>query len=785
MDKRQQRAMLELVEAALDLPEAEQSAWLAAQGTDPVVIAGAQALLARQASSVSDLPTGLPGAVHMREAEHDPPASLGPWRITGTIGRGGMGVVYAAERDAGDFERRVAVKVIHPGLLSPALVDRFTRERQTLARLEHPHIATLYDGGQTADGAPWLAMELVDGAPLSGWLADARPDLATRLARFAEVLDAVAFAHRNLVIHRDLTPANILVTETAGVKLIDFGISRPSGEAGSGPRATATPGFAAPEAEASTLTDIFALGKLLELLIAGQAQPELAAIAARASADDPAGRYATVEALAVDMRRWQGGFPVNAFSRTRAYRLRKFISRNRLAVGLGSAAAAVLLAGVLALTQAYRSEAAARAAAEQRFAEVRELSNFMLFDLFDQLEPVPGNIAALNAIADKARLYLSRLARIEGAPREVLRETALANKRLADVLGGTREANLGRREEAYEVLTLAIAELEALHRAAPRDHETALALAEAYQARAAIEYVALEDNAAAALSSTLAANLYRELARAGYRELDMRLREITARTEHSMTHGWEAGQQARGVREFAGIARAMAAIEQEFGSGPQVLETRANMQTQYAATLGKLAYVDDDYSDLGPAIAMGYRAIASYEELLDAAPDRGRLERLSIIAYYEQAIMLSALDRDRESLPLLARAEGIARGLLRRDPEDQGINRRLTMVLGQAVIAHAYAGEGAVAAEKGREVIARKRELLVLEPQNEGRLRELSNTLLIVGEAHEVTGDPATACRHFRESLEIERAFLRRTGEALEDPYGLSAQLPARIRQVC
>lgn len=782
-----QRTLIELVEAALDLPEDEQAAHVTAHAADPQMAADALTMLGHAAGSAHALRTGLPGALHALEADIEPPERIGAYRVLAPIGRGGMGVVWLGARDADDFERQVAIKIIRPGLLSPDLIERFNRERQILARLDHPHIARLYDGGQTSEGAPFLVMEFVPGQPLDQWAEGA--GLPARLAHFRQVLGAVATAHRNLVIHRDLTPGNILVTAEAGVKLIDFGIARPPDDPGAEPApdaraATATPGYAAPEAGqgATTLSDIYALGRLLADL-AG-AEPELAAIAAKASAHDPAARYPTVEALDAEIAAFQTGLPVAAFSTARIYRARKFVRRQRIGVALAAAAAAVLLAGVLALTSAYRAERAAREAADARFGEVRELANFMLFDLYDRLEPVPGNTAALNAIADTSRSYLGRLSQINGAPRAVRLETALAHKRLSDVLGGAREAGLGRREEAYAMLQAGIAELQALHRENPADHAVTEALADALRARTAIEYVGLDDNDAAALSATMAANLYRELAAAGWKRRAMRLAEIGARTEHSVTHGWEAGKEAIGVREFAGIETALTRIEREYGIAADTLAARANLETHYAATLGKAIFAagSDDYE---PAVAMGAHAIATYDRLLAITDDPAGQQRGAITALYEQAILLSGLDRDRESLPLLERAEGFARELLRRDPDDQGINRRLTSVMGQYTIALAYSGEGPAAWAKGREVIARKEALLALEPGNGARQRELVDTLVLVGEAHQTTGDAATACLHFRRAHGMAEDFRRRTGQPFNDVWGQIGELPERIRMAC
>src|SRR5690348_12788488 len=153
----------------------------------------------------------------------EPGDRLGPWRITGEIGRGGMGIVYRATRDDDSFTKDVAIKLIDPGLRSDEILKRFRSERQILAMLDHPHIARLLDGGTAPDGTPYLVMEYVAGRPLVEYCDDHRWNLDQRIALFLTVCDAVQFAHQRLVVHRDLKSENVLVTEDGSPHLLDFG----------------------------------------------------------------------------------------------------------------------------------------------------------------------------------------------------------------------------------------------------------------------------------------------------------------------------------------------------------------------------------------------------------------------------------------------------------------------------------------------------------------------------------------------------------------------------------
>jgi len=208
----------------------------------------------------------------------DPGTRVGRFRLLDLIGRGGMGSVYRAERADGAYERQVALKLVHTERLGDEAERRFRQERQILARLQHAGIATLLDGGVTDEGRPYLAMELIEGTTLTEYAARTGLGVADRLRLMLQVIEAVDFAHRNLVVHRDLKPSNILVTESGSVKLLDFGIARLlEEESAEGATRTGvyllTPEYAAPEQirgeRITTATDVYALGAVLYELLAG------------------------------------------------------------------------------------------------------------------------------------------------------------------------------------------------------------------------------------------------------------------------------------------------------------------------------------------------------------------------------------------------------------------------------------------------------------------------------------------------------------------------------------
>ena len=507
----------ELFAEARERPADERTAFVAARsGGRPEVAAAVHRLLAADAAAAADFLAPLDDAL-LRAAAGDvdeAPERVGPWRLLGEIGRGGMGRVFLAERVDGHFEQRAAVKLLKRGMDSDAIVERFRRERQILAALEHPNIARLLDGGVADDGRPYLVMPYVDGLPITHY-ADARAlDVDARLALFRTVCLAVEHAHRNLVVHRDLKPSNILVTDDGRPMLLDFGIAKLLGAEGDGTDAHTeaglrllTPDYAAPEqfrgGPITTSTDVFGLGAVLYELLGGERPrrtgdapdaepPLLAAVAARAGADvaaaratdparlrrrlagdletivatalraEPARRYPSVGALRDDVARHEARRPVLARPDSPAYRLSRFVRRHRAGVVTGAGVAALVLAfAVTSAVQASRIRRQAQALAGERdrarreAATAQQVSSFLV-GVFDLADPTRSGLGD----SVTARELLARGA--ERAERDLAGEPALAARMLGVI--GRAYYNLGHREGAERLAARAVA----LHRGDPR-----------------------------------------------------------------------------------------------------------------------------------------------------------------------------------------------------------------------------------------------------------------------------------------------------------------------------
>ena len=407
------------------------------------------------------------GGASLIDLDEPDPAQIGDYRVLRLIGRGGMGNVYLAEKMAESFDHAVAIKVIKQRLITPPIVERFRSERQILADLNHPNIARLFDGGETPQGAPYFVMEFVDGTPLDLWLERAKPSLKRRVLIFNQICSAVQAAHQRLIVHRDLTPPNILVTEQDLVKVIDFGIARseqPDDEAEPFAK-DHTPGFAAPEqmagGPASTLTDVFALGKLLGMTNESFADDEVGAIAAKAAAADPIERYPSVSALINDLESYRTHRPVLAMSGGVVYAARKLAKRQTLGVALGAISLTIVLGALFFVTNAYRDAESARASAQARLTDTRELAGTMMFDVFDEMSERKSNAQARLLLATNAQRYLEELATNPEATFADRIAAARGFLRLAAATGTFGAANAGDipqgirfTERATEILSM-------------------------------------------------------------------------------------------------------------------------------------------------------------------------------------------------------------------------------------------------------------------------------------------------------------------------------------------
>ncbi|HET6372514.1 MAG TPA: protein kinase, partial [Candidatus Polarisedimenticolia bacterium] len=411
----------------------------------------------------------LAGAAPLPERTSLAGLQVGDYTLRAPLGHGGMGHVWLAERSDGRFEGKAAVKLLNASLIGRDAEARFKREGDLLARLRHPCIAPLIDAGMTAMGQPYLVLEHVDGEPIDRYCDARRLTVEARIRLFLDVLSAVAFAHANLVVHRDLKPPNILVGKDGRVRLLDFGIAKllesEGGRDAGAPltregESVLTPEYAAPEqlqrGTITTATDVYALGVVLYVLLTGKhpageyaASPvdliravvereaprasdavgsledsaarrgtdpgrlrralkgDLDNILAKALQKEPAARYPSVESLADDLRRYLNVEPVSARADSFVYRWAKFARRNRGGVAAAAIVAGSLVAGLAGVAWQAREARVQRDAAEAQLARATAASDFTSFLL--SVAAPPGRSFTVGELLDQGETLIDRL----------------------------------------------------------------------------------------------------------------------------------------------------------------------------------------------------------------------------------------------------------------------------------------------------------------------------------------------------------------------------------------
>lgn len=741
--------VLELLELALAQDSAARLAFVeAADEYAQPVRTRVSDILARETDAAL-LRTGGADAFSLALAET--PSHIGGYRIIREIGRGGMGAVFEAERDQGDFEHRVAIKIISTGRMSDILVARFTEERQILARLTHPQIARLYDGGETQAGLPYLVMELVEGQPLDSWLETA-PNEAACFAVLDKILVAVEYAHRNLVIHRDLTPGNVIVTEDGDVKLIDFGISSfPSSTATtllSGQ--TATPGYRAPESGSSdgpsTAIDIYALGKLMQRLFQGSDRPELHAIAAKAAAQAPEGRYGAVSQLAEDIERYKTDYPVAAYAGGKRYKSGKYIRRNWPALAVAASIALILAGSVSLLGNAYQKEQSARQLAASRFDAVRDLAAFQLFDLYDAMDAIPNTVAARQLVARNSITYLNNLAITTDAPADLRREAGEGWLRLSQVTGGSSGDNIGLPEGALSFGNRALEVLEALYDDYPDDAQTRLALGDALGTLALDSLYIDGDSDTGYRRAARAVDLL-----AGSAPESARAAVATGRAYKALgdAYGWK-NELPKAGEVYAGGLDYINALPDAYKSVPGVISAKSGLMRQLAEVYRFTGRPDEALIQMEKTADFAEARLAQAD-----ANDQPSARRGLGIVLWNIADMHRSLGQWAEGLRYAQRASSIIEASIAENPNDIGWLELRSQI--ETVIAPLISGQGAHedAVASADRAIATLRAIRETSGANVGTDLALAVGWKDVANVYRRAGQRETACAGLQEAYDI------------------------------
>ena len=675
--------------------------------------------------------------------------ALGAYRLQRLLGSGGMGAVYLAERSDGAFVKDVAIK-----LLSPAFAHargRFHREREFLARLDHPNIARLLDGGTSEEGWPYLVMEYVDGEPIDRFVRERGLAVDARLALLQQVCGGVAHAHQRLIVHCDIKPENILVTPDGTAKLLDFGIARLLELDGHVTQfRAATPACSSPEQlqghVVTTASDVYAIGVLGYLVCAGsgpyilrssepleavqaalESEPvaasrlpglppgrarelrgDLENILVKAVAKDPNRRYPSALQLAEDIDAFRHGYPVRARRDTVGYRLRRFAGRHRIAC------AAAAIAVVALVSAAAFSTWQARIAA-RRLEDLRAFAGAIVFDVDEQLRAIPGTTAARRLVVDTALRYLDRASLDEYADPALRAELAAAYVQMGKVQGGAFMPNLGDTSGAIRSFDKAIATIGP----SPGGHALERLRIEAHNNRALLE----TDPIAGAPS----------------------------------------------------FERAIAAGDRLVRDDPADVQTLRLMAQAYHG-LATIAHVTDRLPDHVRAVGL---AIALRERVVAAGTGRWQ-DQADLAREYGQDALARLQDSDPAgALERLQRGQRVIEAAIAGAPGNQVLVRGLAEIRARAGVVLTMLGRYAEADSELRAAVDLLSPLVASDADNRQYRADLAFAWLRLGDLRRAEGRLSEALGWHRQALEVRRARAAADPSFMFVPWELTSSLNA------
>ena len=662
---------------------------------------------------------------------------IGPYRLVREIGHGGMGTVYLAERDDEQYHQQVAIKLIKPGLGGEAIRKRFRNEMQILADLNHPNIARLLDGGQTAEGVPYLVMEYVEGNPIDVFCNEGQLSIEERLKLFSTICAGVQYAHQHLVIHRDIKPGNILVTGDGLPKLVDFGIAKLLDRERSDATATAmpfmTPHYASPEqvrgAGVTTATDVYSLGVVLYELLTNRrpyrlksdvahevaqaiceeepqrpstSQKRLHAdldnIVMMAMRKEPQRRYATAEQFAEDIRRHLEGLPVKARPDTFGYRADKFVRRHKLGVAAAGVITLTLLIGIVATVWQARVARAERARAERRFEEVRQLANSFVFEVHDAIANLPGSTSARSLIVQRGLKYLDSLAQDAAGDRGLQRELATAYEKLGAVQYTPSVAHLGDLAGALQSHRKAAALREALVAADPNNPDYRRELLDSYWFIATL-----------------------------------------------------LGRQGDMAQELDIIRRQLADREKLAATEKNAFVDRYN----FAATYVYIGSLLMQMGDVSGALENQQKALQIREQLLSLDPDHARSNRALSISYEFLGLAKNRAGDTKDALELQQRGLQLRESLVAADPLNTDLRLMLTESHRYVGDLYLKLGESRFAREHYTRQLSLVKEMLAVDAADAQLISNEAIALIKVGDVDVVTGRAASALSNYQAALKI------------------------------
>lgn len=690
-------------------------------------------------------PEPTPRAANATEQNPLPDAMrLGPYRVSPLIEGDAPGGLYRGERCDGLFEQVVAIKLLRSDVATDH--ERFVSERRTLSRLQHPNIAQLLDGGVAETGVSYIVMEHLEGVPVTQYADEHASNPRERLALLRCAAVAVEYAHQNLIAHGEIGVANVQVSRTGVVKLLDFGLAALRGE----------------HEACDVAGDIAALGELLAVLLAADLDADLEAIIERARNVDRLQRYASVTEFIDDLDRYVTSRPVRARAPTWRYIAGRNIARHRwIVAGVTAAVLALLIGGIVATVLYLRAERLTREATS-RFDDVRHLANFMLFDLYDRMGRVPGSVDVRRELADHGRSYLATLAAIPGASPDLTLEAAEGHARLGEVLGSPGSFNLGQPQAAKQNLAVAQLMLEGLRARAPLRNDVAVALARVLLLNAAILSSKDFDAKQAVKLAVDARSLCDEVLTRDPHDVEAML--LRWRSENTLGNalGWQ-----NHMPEVVALMRAQLTLSRFIPAQPQYSVERNLLEATSGNMLGDALYYTHDFNGAlaayrGAAALLENARRSEREAPHPQADDPRYIEALGLI-YWGEGGLLSDIERLTEADSALTRSTSMLERSI-----DYGTNDRTERLLQSVRLQHALVlsslGQHARAVALGEASITNREHRLEQQPGDRERHRDLAVGLRPLGDVYFAAHLPRAACATFQRAATIWQAIDRGWG---------------------
>ena len=724
MDKSLWEQLKPILEIALTLDPSDRDAYLktACSGNLNLYDAALN-LLANESPVTFELSQAI--RVSQVESAYHEGQILGHYKLIEEIGRGGMGTVFLAERTDGEYDQRVAIKILQVGRSSDSLIQKLRNERQILANLKHPNIVNILDGGTSDQGIPFIVMEYVDGTMITDYIEEHNLNLQQKLNLFQKLCEVISFAHQKLIIHRDIKPSNILISQSGEIKLLDFGIAKILNQQGQSFQETQqlfiTPDYASPEhikgQHLTISSEVYSLGILFYQILTGvnpfksekknlsevmemicefnplppskrfektknKLKGDIDNICLKALRKDAKERYHSVDHFSQDIDRYLQHIPVTATKDQWSYRAKKFVSRNRNYILSGLSIFTITLAGLFSsLYQAGEAKA--------MFNDLRGLTGSMLFEFYDGISSLEGATQAKEMIVSKTITYLEKMENRNSGNHDLMNDVSDGYQRLGNIQGNSYYANMGLSDDALKSFEKAVTISENLVTKYPTNQKYLFSLSQAFLGLGDVLYTLNE------LDSALLR----------YKKSNHLLLGLTEKYPDSLNYVLALSESfnrigdVSGMYGYSNLGNTAMAIS-SYNQSIDILEklvVKAPDNTIFRNSLAlSLAMLSNLYTVTGKfdeAIGAGYKSVSSFEALLEQDPHNYLRKTNILVTKNAMREPLSEVLRLDEALTLLKGVESNLLESQKIDPENIHI---------QSNLAINYNALGRVLSEKGQ-----------------------------------------------------------------------------------